>query len=131
MTCFAVVWATRIADYKLSFFLSMSKPLLLTELQDSFFCFSFFFVSQTTLNNRGMIAETRSYIFRLRSRCRRRRLSFNREFKQGIRSASPGEALLIPCVNDGKNCLSMPSHFVGLELIWCYISRFLEEGTGR
>ena len=42
-----------------------------------------------------------------------------------------GEALLIPCVNDGKNCLSMPSHFVGLELIWCYISRFLEERTGR
>ena len=36
---------------------------------------------------------------------------------QGIKSASPGEALLIPCLNDGKNCLSMPSHFVGLKLI--------------
>ena len=52
-------------------------------------------------------------------------------FKHGTRSASPGEALLIPCMNDGKNCLSMPSLFVGLELIWCYISRFLEERTGR
>ena len=70
MICFAVVWTTWVYDDNVQFYLPTSKALV--PINSSIL--RTHFASVMTLNNWETIAETRSYIFRWRFRCRRRRL---------------------------------------------------------
>ena len=72
MTCFADVWTTRADDDKI-----MSNFICLPLkrwFQFNSRILRTYLASVMTLNNWEMFAETRSYIFRWGSRCRRRRL---------------------------------------------------------
>ena len=69
MTCFAVVWTTWAHDQKCSI-LSSYVP----STDSNSWMVRTHFSSMMTLNNWKMITETRSYIFRWRSCCHRRRV---------------------------------------------------------
>ena len=71
MTCFAVVRTTWAQDDKCSF-LSLKRWF-----QFNSWIVRTHFATLMTLNNSEMTAQTRSYIFRWRSRCRRRRVCVN------------------------------------------------------
>ena len=71
-TCFAVVWKTWAYGENFQYFVSffISQRLIPIDSQ----IFRIHFASIMTWNNWEIIAETRSYIFRWFSRCRRRRV---------------------------------------------------------
>ena len=74
------------------------------------------FSSIMTLNNWKMIAETRSYIFRWRSRCRRRRVSLSSLIAPRMRTQ-----LLPPFLADDFKCklLEITCHVVRPFSAWC------------
>ena len=79
MTCFAVVWATWAYDDKCSIFSLALVPMYVQLCPKRWFPFNSrivrtHFSSIMTLNNWKMIAETRCYMFKWRSRFRRRRV---------------------------------------------------------
>ena len=74
MTCFAVVRTTWAHDDEMFNFVFLS---LKRWIQFNSWILRTHFASIMTFNNSEMTAETRSYIFRRRSRCRRRRVCVN------------------------------------------------------
>ena len=72
MTCFAVVWTTCMDIWRHTFNFVFSPPKRWFKFNSRIVTTQF--ASVMTLNNWEMITETRSYIFRWRSRFRRRRV---------------------------------------------------------